>query len=110
MKVILTKAELLSIISKHLRVKVTDFDIVHVGAKIVAVLQKAIGAFDYRGGGKISAIKALRVASCEFNANKDAMGLADSKWAVENWEQFAAFVKDNGRLPEPGIGWEGSLR
>jgi ribosomal protein L7/L12 len=61
-------------------------------------------AFDNAVGGrdvncyKIAAIKAIRnVAGC---------GLADSKWAVENWQAFINFVRAAGRLPEAGWSYQ----
>ncbi len=111
MKVSLKKTELLNIISKYLRVKVDAFEIELPGTEIVAALQKAIEGLDYTGSQKIAAIKAFRTVAAPFLANKgDVVGLADAKWAIENWEKLLKFVGDNARLPESGYGYSGDLR
>lgn len=47
---------------------------------------------------KIKAIKAIRELV--------DLGLADAKWAVENWAAFIAFVEKNDRVPEPGFSYQ----
>ncbi len=51
---------------------------------------------------KISAIKELRT--------RTGIGLADAKYAVENWNKWFGFVKANDRLPEPGYLYTGILK
>jgi hypothetical protein len=60
---------------------------------------------------KIAKIKALRQWSMDnpnLNSNKETMGLADAKCAVENWNEFLDFVEKNNRLPKPGFYASGS--
>jgi ribosomal protein L7/L12 len=46
------------------------------------------------GANKIPAIKFLREVVA------DNMGLAEAKWAVENWEKWITFVRTKGRAPK----------
>lgn len=62
---------------------------------LIATLKEAVKGLDYSVTQKIAAIKAVRAAT--------GLGLADSKWAIENWDRFIAFVKAAGRLPEQNI-------
>jgi DNA polymerase III alpha subunit len=54
---------------------------------------------------KIAAIKALRQFTADNQKEEGfyPMGLADSKWAVENLERFLKFIQVNHRLPVEGI-------
>ena len=114
MKVTLTKPELLNIIAKYLRVKVEDFELVAEPTplpEIVPTLREAVESVSYRGTAKIQAIKNLRMVASQFMPNKgEQFGLADAKWAVENWEKFIAFVVENNRLPLSGMSWNCNLR
>ena len=51
-----------------------------------------INLMDYNGYQKISAIKRLRGIS--------PMGLAEAKWAVENWRLFESWVRNRHEWPK----------
>ena len=102
MKISLSKPELLAIVSAELGYKVTEITItkqstLHI--ELEAKVSQDIGVSGglnqtlvNRGDLKIPAIKSLR-------SHVKDMGLAEAKWAVENWAQWIDFVKVNGKAP-----------
>lgn len=67
--------------------------------KLVDILLSKVGTsipYDQ----KIAKIKALRTVSedCKFGT----MGLANAKYAIENWDRFIEFVKLHERFPSDG--------
>jgi ribosomal protein L7/L12 len=104
MKLTLTADEAAPYVSARLglpedtEVTITDTEITGTNTAISAQLRilvekatREVDALCPRPEEKIPAIKKLR----EFTA----YGLAESKWCVENWEEFKQFVKDHGRFP-----------
>lgn len=99
MKITVTKLELLSILSSHFNREITECTISkNTGPckielrfakelKLSEITQSSIS-----GANKILAIKALRTVN-------PGMGLAEAKWAVENWEKWIGFVRTKGRAP-----------
>jgi hypothetical protein len=112
MKISLSKPELLAIVSAELGYKVTEITITKqptLHLELEAKVSQDIGVSGglnqsllTRGDLKIPAIKSLRT----HNAG---MGLAEAKWAVENWSQWIDFVKVNGKAPKMEFGgnWNG---
>lgn len=105
-----------NLLTKALNITVTDFSIlkgprpvksvntnVHpfstLGQTVISQMTNALGRHVNRISlgeftpetGKIPAIKALRGITC--------MGLAESKWAVENWAKWIQFVGYEGEYP-----------
>lgn len=105
MKAIITKAELLQILSKHFSMSVTEAQIVdRMQSNLADLIEAAIRPLDYRRD-KILAIRTLRdLVEVEC---KHKLGLADSKWAIENFEIFISFVRHHNRLPEDGFAHTG---
>lgn len=103
MKISLSKPELLAIVSAELGYKVTEITITKQSTlhlDIEAKVSQDIGVSGglnhtlvNRGDLKIPAIKSLR-------SHVKDMGLAEAKWAVENWSQWIDFVKVNGKTPK----------
>ena len=58
--------------------------------------------FAYQTTQKIAAIKALRQLAVDNKWVEVTIGLGDAKWAVENFNEFIAFIEQNHRLPKPG--------
>lgn len=56
-------------------------------------LIKDIEDMEYRSSGKISAIKRFRESVSGF-------GLAEAKWAVENWDTVKSFMQKKKRFPK----------
>ena len=55
---------------------------------------------------KIARIKALRsVVENAPELNGAKIGLADGKYAIENWESFKHFLRTHGRLPHQSAWW-----
>jgi hypothetical protein len=48
---------------------------------------------------KIGRIRAFRSSVEKVDELKNAPGLADSKYAIENWEDFKHFIYTHNRLP-----------
>jgi ribosomal protein L7/L12 len=92
----LTKPELLVILSSHYGFTVVDATIT-TEPTLAKAIREVVEQFDYRSTQKIAAIKALRTFACEKNLC--SLGLADAKWAIENFATFIAFVEKNDRLP-----------
>lgn len=115
MKIAVTKPELLQILSAHFNQDVTECTI----TKPIAILAKRIEAAlctklglkrvtqtALSGSSKIPAIKIIREVIANNN-NNNYPGLAETKWAVENWERWIEFVRQNDRLPNyQGSMWE----
>lgn len=111
---------MLKVLSNHFGSEVEDFVISKshtFHARLMECLVREMN-LDYKGNGsdlqgfitganKIPAIKALRVAVAEID--KTTFGLADAKWAVENWATFYAFIKSKGRLPKIENHWDKAL-
>ena len=100
MKIEITKQDLLRFLSKRMGMEVTDVVVVS-GVRMADMIRKAIGGLDYKFSQKIMAIKALRQLATDEKWVEVTIGLADAKWAVENFNDFIAFVEKNDRLPEP---------
>lgn|ERR1035437_814865 len=101
MKIQITKPQLLEILSRNFNTTVEDVTI--VGSDMANIIQAEISSFDYNGSQKIPALKHLRQLTIDHDwLAGDNMGLADAKWAVENFSAFMAFVQKNDRLPIPG--------
>lgn len=101
MKIALTKPELLKILSKHFGEDITDLTITK-GSNFHMILMEKLSkiicipvapAMVFPPDKKIPAIKALREVV-------PGTGLAEAKWAIENWNEWIAFVAKHGRAPE----------
>jgi len=101
MKLSLTKKELLDVLTKHFEHLVTECVIVKGPTTISNYLESRMtekfGKVRFPGERKIEAIKYLR--EILYDRLKDTHGLADSKWAIENWDRWIEFVKIHGRMP-----------
>jgi hypothetical protein len=100
-KVSLTKTELLDILSSHFGHTVEDAEIENVPS-IAKIIRDAVTQLAYQTTQKITAIKALRQLAVDNKWTENVIGLADAKWAVENFNEFITFVEKNHRLPKPG--------
>lgn len=58
-------------------------------------------------GNKIPRIKALREVARGIRGQDYVMGLADGKYAIENWDRFIAFIRLHGQLPSDGFSGRG---
>jgi ribosomal protein L7/L12 len=101
MKITVTKSELLRILSAHFNQEITECTICKSTGpcKIEVLLAKELGLphitqSNISGANKIPAIKALRTVVA------DNLGLAEAKWAVENWEKWIGFVRSKDRVPK----------
>ncbi len=94
MKLKLTVAEAKILVLRALNLP-SDTEIVFtkIPSKMPEVrrLIEEIERLDYKSSGKILAIKKFREIV--------PTGLAESKWAVENWDTVKAFMLKNKRLP-----------
>jgi hypothetical protein len=107
MTITLTNAEALEILTAYWqdRMKLDIPPVVTIGATrndLAQQLNQFVGVI--RADNKIQSIKNLRTAvqSIPELACPVILGLADSKWAVENWDRFVNFVASQGRLPKDG--------
>ena len=101
MKIIITKEDLLFVLSNHFNIKVTEFTLEN---PLVEQLQNFIKQHPaYQTTGKIGAIKGNR----ELNLGKEMMHLADAKYVIENWDKLIQFVQREGRMPNEGCNWKG---
>ena len=96
MKINITKAELLTILTARFGVEVTEFSIAKgtEWEKFVASWAKA----------NSSSVEAIRLSDQKIPAIKSLRtitnyGLAEAKWAVENMPAFERAFKKYGRLP-----------
>lgn len=107
MKLKLTQDEAKSYILRHLGLPAdTEVSIVSnpkpaLDPKVVDMIDD-INDMDYPYSQKIQAIKRFReVVPC---------GLAEAKWAVENWSRVVSFIDKNKRVPKfEGIYGDGTL-
>lgn len=104
MKIQLTTPELLAILTKHFKTTVEEIVIANVPT-MADIIHKAISALDYNYSQKIQAIKTLRQVGLDNKWNDGiTIGLANAKWAVENYTRFITYVRTNGNLPK-GENW-----
>jgi hypothetical protein len=101
MKIEITKQALLKFLSEHMGTEVTELVVVS-GVTMADMIREAIGGLDYKFSQKIMAIKALRQLAVDEKWVEVTIGLGDAKWAVENFNEFIAFIEKNNRLPKPG--------
>jgi hypothetical protein len=122
-----TKAELIQLLCKATNSAITDFVVLKtktadkagdimtpILVKMAQLLNSALVCPNTQPppSMKIAYIKALREAASPFvptDRNSGIMGLAEAKWAVENWVQWTSFVRTNNRLPildGNGYGWD----
>lgn len=108
MKISVTKRELQSILSSHFRVNVTEVDMLDNTPELLDLLNSNVGKLIPIAAEKINAIKALRsLSSNNTNLFGYCLGLADAKFAVENWRQLITFINANGRFPKEGFSGTG---
>lgn len=107
MKLTVTKAELLSLLTRAVNATVEDVVITKGNPKLyekVINAFKTSGCLDANGGirpeCKIQAIKQLRGEVYPKNADGVMIGLAESKWAIENWVAFTLFIQKRRRFPK----------
>lgn len=102
MKIEITYSELCAILSRSFNCTVESINIIN-GTTLAQKCIAAVTKLNYKGNEKISAIKALReVFPCNEPNRSSTLGLAEAKWAVENWEKWIEFVKQNNRVPANG--------
>jgi len=104
MKIILTLSEAIEKLQRSFSGDIAgdiQVEITGINTSWVDVLNSSISSLRYWSDEKIRAIKLLRELSKQYNLYSDntAMGLADAKYAVENWHDFVRFITNNGRLP-----------
>ena len=104
MKISVTKRELQSILSGYFKTNVTEVEVYEPSSELLNLLKAKIGV-SISLAQKIPSIKSLR----ELCSNPQvvgvvgySLGLAEAKWAVENWSQFLGFVESTGRIPTIG--------
>lgn len=130
MKISLTKTEMCDLLSKALQTPVTDFSVlkgpkitkpvivnIPLYTNIAEGMGKAlrVAAMDVSlavtsPNRKIESIKALRAVTCELSKKSvedqnsklpgDIMGLAEAKYAVEDWSKWINFVLMNNKYPK----------
>lgn len=94
MKLLLTRQELLKVLGEYLKADIIDVEIVE---NMSAMLVSEIQTLKFQTTEKIAAIKklreiALRDCRCE-------MGLAEAKYAIENWDRFIQYVRIHNTIP-----------
>jgi len=101
MKITISKAEMLRVMSEHFRIEVTEVVISKNNSAVVdnflTKMAKEMGTTNITegmlgGANKIPAIKALRTVT--------SYGLAEAKWAVENWGAYIKAYTKFGRQPK----------
>lgn len=112
MKISVTKTELLQILSVHFNMPVTDLVISKGHMRIVDhfidKMTAEVGVRPTEHGfpptQKINAIKALRVVTTGpgMHGGASMYGLAEAKWAIENWARFIKEFSRLGRVPKLG--------
>lgn len=103
MRISVTKRELQSILSSHFKTNVTEVEIDGGNPDIVSMLKQKIGLV-IDPVNKIQSIKELRtITAIDPKIFNYVLGLAEAKWAVENWARFLNFVEKNGRIPHSGF-------
>lgn len=108
MKATITKAELLMILSEHFNMAVTNVEIVNrIELTLAEKIEAAIRPLAFTSHEKILAVRTLRDLSKEDHEFPYQFGLADSKWAIENFDSFLSFIRHHGRLPREGFSHTG---
>ena len=101
MKISLTKKELLSILTQHFGQDVSECVIVKGPSALSSYLERRMtekfGKPRFEPGRKIEAIKYLR--EIIHDQSKETLGLADAKWACENWNRWIVFIQTFKRMP-----------
>ena len=109
MKIILTtieaKEKLRAFLSAQLGLPTSDIELINDGNEMAAEIRDAV---DKAGvdvpSNKIARLKALRSTVAEIRGpGAPLFGLADSKCAIENWDNFLRFINNKGRLPYDGF-------
>lgn len=95
MKINLSRKELLSILSSRFGYEVTDYTITKEPRYVenLTIRMEHMNAWPIRADNKIACIKALRT-------EVPNMGLAEAKWAIENWPQWSAAAKKFNAAPK----------
>jgi hypothetical protein len=116
MKLTLTKDELLVILAHKFGSEITDVSVINPPRppKELPLFRRLINQLAMElqypvtitvvcpADKKIAAIKALR-------GFVPGMGLAEAKWAIENWNRWITFVKGHDREPSfNNLGWGSS--
>lgn len=110
MKINATKKEICELLSKATGIEVTDFSVKKTASFNAQKFIDAVKNLDYLGSQKITAIKAIREVAGYDKNNHCHLTLSNAKWAVENWPQWIAFVKEKGRLPQGEYLYNGILK
>ncbi len=102
LKLSLTKAELLGILSANIGTQVEDLDITDWVNPSLPLHEHIIEQIEKEAGmgiesvsnaeNKIRFIKAFRTVV-------PGTGLKDAKWVIENWNEWITFVANIGRIP-----------
>jgi ribosomal protein L7/L12 len=95
--VTITKEEIKRLIQCRLAadMEVDDVIVIDTNEKYTEIKNAMVGEFGqppFPAHRKIEAIKFIRSLT--------GMGLADSKYAIENWDAWTTFVKDFNRFPQ----------
>jgi len=99
MRITLTKPQLLNILANHFNTPVEDVVIADPQSDLADKIEWEMRRYNLVTE-KIAAIKHLRQVSVDHNwDNGRIMYLADAKWAIENFDRYVAFVRNNNRLP-----------
>jgi hypothetical protein len=115
MKITLTTAEANKILvayyanSLNIAQSTVDVEIIPDGNIIVKEIEAAVnGAGPDNGQYKIARIKALRTITNKYAITpNDLMGLADAKYAIENWQKYLSYILLHGKLPANGFAYTG---
>lgn len=105
MKINLTKSELLAILSDHFKHGITDVSIAKpennesLGNRIERGMSREFSVMPPVIGRKIEAIKYLREVVSTIEGVYTTLGLKEAKDAIENWDTWIQFVKENNRFP-----------
>lgn len=104
MKITLTEKEMLSLLTKAVGMKVTEY---HICEPLAIRCRKAVEVWRYLADQKIIAIKELRNVFCgrknDFGIEFCELSLGRAKWAVENWGKWIAYVEEHDCLPHDGF-------
>jgi hypothetical protein len=108
MKLTLTKATLVLLLSKYMKAPITEIEITPEGNELANRLNDEISRLYPTGSdahSKIAAIKRLRELAATPGTQCDALqrgecySLASAKFAIENWPKFLAYVREHNRIP-----------
>jgi hypothetical protein len=94
-KISLTNAELCSILSTHYNFQIESVEILPASSLTVEI-DKVIAPF-LKVRQPINAIKALREMAVAHQWNP--IGLAEAKWAIDNYSLFMDYIQRKGCLP-----------